>query len=54
MKVSPMTLMKALEALDYLSKQSNAPEGLQYLDVLDARVELKVLLKSLDKVEVEE
>ncbi len=53
MKISAMTLVKALEALNYLAMQaSNVPEGLKYLDVLDARLELKVVLSSLDKIEV--
>lgn len=54
MKVSAMTLVKALEALNYLAMQSKAPEGLKYLDVLDARLELKVVLSNLDKIEVEQ
>lgn len=55
MKVSAMTLVKALEALNYLAMQaSNVPEGLKYLDVLDARLELKAVLSNLDKIEVEE
>lgn len=55
MKISAMTLVKALEALNYLAMQaSNVPEGLKYLDVLDARLELKAVLSNLDKVEVEQ
>lgn len=55
MKISVTTVVKALEALNYLAMQaSNVPEGLKYLDVLDARIELKVLLSNLDKIEVEQ
>jgi len=53
MKVNAANLAKALEAMNWVIKQPDAPEGLKYRDLFDARINILVALKGLE-VKVEE